>query len=251
MESGFRDVAAALKTQSRGFPRLFGRMLFPHFCVSCGEEGSLVCSACRDAIAVPPSGIFACPSCGMATPFGSRCPSRRCAGTALDGLVSAAPYADRVLRELLHLYKYERLDEARDEIRRAFAAFLNRTAASLGTVLRGARAASVPLHFLRRAERGFNQSDFLADCVAEAFGLPRSRDSLRRQATWNPQARMRDIAARKRNVGGAFLARRRGSGGDWVVVDDVATSGATLEDCARALKAAGAGRVWGISLLRG
>jgi competence protein ComFC len=251
MESGHGNVAAEMtKERSRGLPRLFGRFLFPHFCVSCGDEGVPLCQACANRRATP-SGIFTCPSCGFVTAFGGRCQARRCASSSLDGLISAAPYADPVLRGLLRLYKYEGVEEAREVIDREFSGFLSRGRTALAEVFRGFSVESVPLHFLRRAARGFNQSDFLATRTAEVLGLPRSRPVLRRGIAWSSQARMSDGGARRENARNAFAADRRFAAGDWVVVDDVATSVATLEDCARALKAAGAGRVWGVTLLRG
>ncbi len=251
MESGFRDMVTEVKEKSRALPRLFGRMLFPHFCVSCGDEGAVLCDPCRSA-RTPLAGVFACPGCRVATPFGVHCGSRRCLRLPLDGLVAAAPYADRVASALLRLYKYEGVDEARRELVTVFDGFLSRTGPTLGTLFAGANVVAVPLHFFRRATRGFNQADLFAERLAAAVGATcpavgvLRRDGLPSAA----QATITDADVRRENVSGRFAARVP-CRGDWIVVDDVSTTGATLQDCARALKAAGAGRVWGLTLLRG
>jgi predicted amidophosphoribosyltransferase len=251
MEGRRAHVAAEVNGRSRGLPRLFGRLLFPHFCVSCDAEGAVLCAGCR-AAQPPLTGVFACPSCRVGTPFGSRCASRACGRTALDGLIAAAPYGNRVASRLIRLYKYEGVDEAAAEIGPQFDRFLVGLRPTLAAVLGDATVASVPLHFLREAGRGFNQADFFADRVATALGLGRVRGVLRRGGfSWSPQARLQDPARRVANASGAYAVVRRGAVGDWVIVDDVATTGATLQECAKALKAAGARKVWGLTLLRG
>lgn len=98
-------------------------------------------------------------------------------------------------------------------------------------------AVPVPVHWLRRAERGFNQSELLMERLA----LPRADLALRRRRPTRAQARL-DPAARARNLTGAFVAS--GVVGKRVLlVDDVVTSGHTARECARALRAAGAASV--------
>jgi ComF family protein len=105
----------------------------------------------------------------------------------------------------------------------------------------------VPLHWRRRLERGFNQSYLLAQCLRRS-GIPICLDLVRIRYT----RRQWDLppAQRRRNVKGAFAVRKDHpfSGKTLCLVDDITTSGATLSECARTLKHAGAEKVYAIVL---
>jgi competence protein ComFC len=109
----------------------------------------------------------------------------------------------------------------------------------------------VPLHFLKRHGRGFNQAELLGRGLAEGVGVPLLSGVLvRRRWTW-AQARLgRD--QRKTNVAGAFVVRNPEFIREkrLLLVDDVCTTGATLESCANALKEAGARSVDALTLAR-
>lgn len=107
----------------------------------------------------------------------------------------------------------------------------------------------VPLHERRLRERGYNQSALLARELGRLAHLPVAGDALVRRHHSGQQARARDLAERYRNVAGAFVGSGAGVVGRKVLlIDDVSTSGATLDACAAALKAAGAEGVWGLVL---
>ncbi|MEZ5946470.1 MAG: ComF family protein [Hyphomonas sp.] len=104
----------------------------------------------------------------------------------------------------------------------------------------------VPLHYVRLAGRGFNQSAWLARTVARLSGTPMRVDALKRTRRTPTQGGL-SARARKRNVAGAFEVRKRSvpfvAGKRVLLVDDVLTTGATLSACVRALKQAGAHEV--------
>ncbi|MBM3314565.1 ComF family protein [candidate division WOR-3 bacterium] len=106
---------------------------------------------------------------------------------------------------------------------------------------------AVPLHPARLRERGFNQSELLARVVAEQTGKPLAAPIVRRRNTPTQTAR-HDDAARRRNLAGAFAPRPGAAlqGGRVILVDDVMTSGATLDAAAQELLRAGAGDVVGL-----
>jgi len=102
----------------------------------------------------------------------------------------------------------------------------------------------VPLHPLRRRERGYNQAELLARHAARRFGVPVARDAVRRVKDTPTQTRL-DRRQRAANVRGAFKAAPAAAlkGLHVALVDDVLTTGATTSACARALLGAGAASV--------
>lgn len=109
----------------------------------------------------------------------------------------------------------------------------------------------VPLHPKRLRERGYNQSGLLAREVGRRTGLPFIEDCLVRVKQIQPQVRAADVEERRRNVVDAFVCQDdRVKGKGVILIDDVCTSGATLESCATALKKSAAASVWGLTLAR-
>ncbi len=109
----------------------------------------------------------------------------------------------------------------------------------------------VPLHPKRMRERGYNQSSLLAHKLGKLINLPIVDDCLIRLRPTPPQARTSTVTERQSNVARAFSCRdHRLQDKQVLLIDDVSTSGATLNTCAMALKAAGATSVWGLVLAR-
>jgi len=107
------------------------------------------------------------------------------------------------------------------------------------------RVIPVPLYWIRRFQRGFNQNDILARELAKSLELQYDRNLLKRTRHTGSQARTPE-AHRAKNVAGAFRVRGRPdlSESGILLVDDVLTSGSTAQECAAALKRAGAREVW-------
>ena len=164
-------------------------------------------------------------------------------GPAYDYSRSAAVYGG-VLREALHRLKFGG--------RRALARPLADLAVEqCGPSLPDGIAAIVPVPLAgdRERERGFNQAALLAERVAQGLALPvRARWLARGRAT-RPQSDL-PAAERSANVRGAFRAAPAVAGRHVLLVDDVLTTGATLAECARALRAAGADRIGALTVAR-
>jgi ComF family protein len=109
----------------------------------------------------------------------------------------------------------------------------------------------VPLTSRRRRERGFNQSQLLAERVGRSLAVPFEEALLRVRSSID-QARSRSAEQRRRNVEDAFALRRGGdvTGRRVLLMDDVATTGATLDACARVLLENGANSVFGLTIAR-
>jgi len=109
----------------------------------------------------------------------------------------------------------------------------------------------VPLHQKRLRERGYNQSGLLARELGKLINLAVVDNCLIRRRQASPQARTSTVDERRSNVADAFICRGNNLHDKQILlIDDVSTSGATLDACATALKAGGASSVWGLVLAR-
>lgn len=117
--------------------------------------------------------------------------------------------------------------------------------------LPGEALVCVPLHPRRLRERGYNQSSLLARELGRRIDLPVIEDCLIRVKQAQPQVRAVDVEERRRNVADAFVCPdEKVEGKQIILIDDVCTSGATLESCAAVLKNKRATSVWGLTLAR-
>lgn len=101
----------------------------------------------------------------------------------------------------------------------------------------------IPLHYKRLAKRGYNQSELIAKHIAARLGLKLDTTMVVRRMNTKQQAKLTE-AGRKRNLKDAFIADDRCGGVSILLVDDVRTTGATLSECARALKNCGCRSVY-------
>jgi len=151
-----------------------------------------------------------------------------------------------VLREIIQQYKYNGLRPLSKPLGACLAKTWERLdAASLDLVL------PVPLHRNRERQRGFNQSALLAASAGKILGIRLGGKDCVRVRDTPPQTGLRG-AERRKNVKGAFAVPypERIRGLRVLLVDDVITTGATADACARALQHAGAGGVWVLTLAR-
>lgn len=220
-------------------------LVFPKQCLGCGQEGLFLCSACRVGL-VPSSP--SCPVCGRRTSTGILCGP--CAGrTSLRRFLAPYSYRDPLARKLIHTYKYGGVRELAGLFSDEIAAFLDSYA--IRPVGPGVLV-PVPLHPSRERERGFNQAQLLAAGIGERLGVSVA-DALHRTRATEPQVELDSHAKRRANVAGAFgVADVEAIRGKTVVlVDDVSTSGATLTEAAKVLRAADCRTVWAIVIAKG
>jgi ComF family protein len=162
--------------------------------------------------------------------------------TEFDAAFSYGEY-EGTLRKLIHLFKYAGVSPLAPELGKLLSRALPRDL-SVDVIV------PMPLHWRRRWQRGFNQSDLLAKAIAGRIGLPVARAVRRKRAT--PAQAGLTRAERRGNVAGAFAVRKRAAveGKHVLLIDDVLTTGATASACAAALKRAGARRVSVLTLAR-
>ncbi|MBD5802065.1 DNA utilization protein GntX [Azoarcus sp. Aa7] len=212
--------------------RIVAARLMPNECFVCGQgaRSALVCGACRENL---PRLATVCPVCALPSGEDLICGSCQRAEPAFDATAAALPYVFPVDR-LVQALKYGR--------RLALARFLSGLLEPLVPPQGPAVVVPMPLHPGRLRERGFNQAAEIARPLARAWGLPFETAAVERVRDTAPQASLPWLE-RRRNMRGAFRCHGSFDGRTVVVVDDVMTTGATLDELARTLKSHGAARV--------
>ena len=216
--------------------------VFPKSCLGCGREGDFICCTCLRSLprVVPP----VCPKCGRTQVNGVICPACVRWNTDLDGIRSPFRF-EGVIRQAIHELKYRNLRSLAGRLAIFLAEYLTADPVEYDVIV------PVPLHPRRLRERGYNQSALLARELARLTGGNVMEDSVIRRQPTRPQARTLSVQERRLNVAGAFECHGRGLADLRVLlIDDVATSAATLDACATALKQGGAVSVRGMTLAR-
>jgi len=215
-------------------------LVFPPRCVGCGREGAWLCPACLAAVQpVPPP---TCAICYESTLGGDVCSACRRDPLAIDGIRSVSLHKG-ALREAVHGLKYKNQRSLVPPLAALMRDAMERQGLAADVLV------PVPLHQERLRQRGFNQSALLARAMVVP-GLPMDEESLVRVRATASQTTL-NRAERRANMAGAFACRDGALAGRRVLlIDDVCTTGATLEACAVACRAAGAASVWGMTLTR-
>lgn len=222
-------------------------LIFPKACLGCRREGQWLCSDCLEKIGLTATSV--CPICKQPSKNCLVC--SKCRGQSfLDGLWVIADYDDRLVQDLIKALKYDYINELAVELGRLVQKYF----VSVAPDRAGTFLLPMPLHRRRLLERGFNQSELIAKSVGEFLGLPLAEPLLRRKKYLPAQAKL-SRPARMANIKSAFVYDERFSQADrrmnLILVDDVYTTGATMQECAKVLKKSGFDKVWGLVIARG
>jgi ComF family protein len=208
-------------------------LLFGGGCFLCrGAAREVLCDDCNAELPrlYPPR----CPRCALQSPLGAVCGRCLARPPRYDATVAALAY-EFPADTLVHALKF------RGEL--ALAPFLGKLLSQrVFPTARVDHVIPVPLSARRLRERGYNQAVEIGRALAAAAGAPLALDLCERSRDAPPQIDL-PWSERERNVRGAFRCRRSLLGTSVAVVDDVMTTGATLDEVAATLKAAGASHV--------
>jgi len=215
--------------------------LYPPNCGGCGASGVRWCMDCTQKTVeiMPPI----CPICGNPNLYNEPCERCKVLPPFYTSLRAYSVFGGSI-REAIHKLKYQRDIGLGAALAPLMISSIIKLNWSLDLIT------SVPLGLVRFKERGYNQANLLARPIALFFKLPFSSHALSRTRETRTQVGL-SVVERMENMSGAFQANEQMVKGKAIlVVDDVATSGATLNACAKALLEAGAFRVYGFSLAR-
>ena len=207
-----------------------------HICNSCREQMPLIVSPLCTACGIPYLGAGGDHVCGL-------CIKDR---PNFDAARAAFVY-EGPCREMVHSFKYQNKTHLRRPLALLTVDHLADFIASVPSDL----IMPVPLHRARLRSRGFNQAVLLGEIISRKISIPMDRDNLKRIRWTEPQVNL-SANERRTNVKDAFSVRdaARVQGSNILLLDDVLTTGSTVEECARVLKTAGAARVSVVTVAR-
>jgi len=248
-EAKIRFMLIPTKKFLKNLHRLFLDILFPITCAGCGKENKWLCESCLAKIIIKEEQI--CPLCEkVETPDGRICFSCK-KRSSLDGLLVCASYKEKIIPKLVHHFKYR---------------FIADLGAALGKIAVKKILSSylllpdllipVPLHSKRLRWRGFNQSLLLAKQISKKLtpGIEISilENILIRTKHTRAQMKIKSHHDRRKNIQNAFLITDPQAirGRTIFLIDDIATTGATLFECAKVLKSKGAREVFAVVVAR-
>jgi competence protein ComFC len=232
-----------------GFKNFILDLFFPKFCLGCGKEGSYLCEDCKATIEIFDSQYCLCEKYPQRVLEKGKC--EKCQNKHLNGLYSAVSYENILVKELIKKFKYQPFVK---EMAKDLFSLLNDHFALLGKNSESFKdflIIPVPLDKKRKNWRGYNQAEELAKELSFYFKIPLIADILIKTKKTAPQVEL-NKEERKKNLENVFcltnqeaIKKRK-----ILLVDDVYTTGATLEECAKTLKRNGAKEVWGVTVAR-
>lgn len=238
-------------------------ILFPIKCVDCGIEGAWLCKKCFNKLQYERQQY--CLHCKKENQFGRFCPV--CAKNyALNGIWIACDYNNKIIAKLIQNFKYHFATDISVILSSFLSLFFKHLISKsheyscLKTIklrnedrylkilsnIHNALLIPVPLHSKREKSRGFNQAEKITEAISNNFNIPINNKQLLRIKYKKPQVQLKE-QQRKENIKNCFKWNgNKLNNQNVILIDDIVTTGATLNECAIVLKQAGAQQVWGL-----
>jgi ComF family protein len=240
------------------YKNFFLDLFFPKFCLGCKKEGIYLCQDCRSLLDINEFDYCLCDKNPLRLAslargkLSGKC--QRCRNKKLSGLYFALPYKERELtRKLIYQFKYQPyLKELSETLASILIEHFVISQKNTDEIWDNSVLIPVPLHKNKLKERGYNQSEELAKELAKILKIPVISNCLIKIKSTAPQMEL-SKEEREKNLLNAFLIKNPSTiarGKKVFLVDDVYTTGSTMEECANVLKTYGAKQVWGIALAR-
>ncbi len=217
-------------------------LFLPKLCFGCQKPGSYLCPSCYKSIIFTTTPL--CPICEKPSPFGYTHPGCK-TSLSIDGMFVLGDYSG-ILRKMIHYLKYRNVFSLTDTLVAILLEHYPIELPNFDLII------PIPLHPKRLKERGYNQAEILGKLFCQKKSLSFSNQILIRHRQTPAQMTIRNLKERRKNIIGAFSYTQKIAiaGKTIALVDDVATTGATIFEAAKVLKRNGAKTVWGIVLAR-
>jgi len=224
----------------------FLNLFFPKFCLFCHREGNYLCQDCTTLLEISEYHYCLCKK-PLKLPQPGKC--KRCKSKSLNGLYFALSYQNSFCQKLIHQFKYE---PAVKELATPLASLIISHFQLSGNNPQGEVLIPIPLTKKKMKRRGFNQSEEIAKRLSGFLNIPLIPNCLIKTKETLPQVELSE-KERMENPKGVYIVREKDKikGKRILLVDDVYTTGSTMEEAARVLKESGAREVWGIVIARG
>jgi len=241
-------------------------LFFPVKCIDCRTESSdFLCKPCFKKIKI--INYFSCPFCEEKNNEGKIC--RNCKNYHfLDGLSTASEYDNKTVKKTIKACKFNLIKELEKPLSLLLIQKLSKPQIYSKIIQRTDLIIPVPLHKKRLNWRGFNQSELIGLRLSQHFGIPINTNILARIKNNPPQSKIADKKERQKNIQNIFTVKMENAVLNTqnitetqnfaplqdkriLLIDDVCTTGSTLDECAKQLKNSGASAVWAAVVARG
>lgn len=215
-------------------------LLFPKHCVVCKKEGSFLCDDCLSLIEINPFRYCLCEKLKKE----DKC--NNCKNRYLDKIFSASDYNNKIVKTAIHKFKYSYIKELSLPFSFLILKHLENVNCSIDNSF---VLVPVPLSQKKIRKRGFNQSEEIAKNISKVTGLLLDSNCLIKIKENKSQAEL-NKTERINNIKNVFKVTKELKNKNILLIDDVYTTGSTMEECSKELKKAGANKVWGITIAR-
>ncbi len=230
--------------------------LFPPHCLMCGKKGEFLCPDCFINLNFSPR--FICPSCYKNTKHGNFC-SQCQKNYYFKGLWFADKYSNKVIKKLITTMKYRFVYDISFILGDYLSLFFHNILKSqtgqkqILKNLKNTLIIPVPLHKRKLRWREFNQAEKIAKTFCQKLNIEKNLNTdLKRIKYARPQAKMKNQEKRQKNIQNAFSWQGQNlKQKNIILIDDVATSLSTLNECAKTLKENGANQIWALVIAKG
>jgi competence protein ComFC len=236
-------------------PNFLMNIIFPIKCLKCGrfideKAENYLCDMCFKLISIKKS--FQCVGCKRNIALGQTCLLCR-KDNPLDQLLIASDYTNPLLAKLIKIMKYNFVYSAGNQIFLIVEQYLNWIKRKYDPFLEKPLLIPVPLHKKKLNFRGFNQAEIISSLIADSHDHKIDSNILIKTQKTKSQVEIKDRKERLGNIKGVFEIKEtnRIRGRNILLIDDICTTGATLNECARVLKQNGATKVTGLVVARG
>lgn len=209
-------------------------LLFPVYCLGCNQPGQFICRNCFNQL-----------------PFNRKSPIKFYPTSALFGLIITSFYESPLVKQIIHKYKYDFIQDLAKPLGQLMAKRLSISSLINNNIV----LIPVPLHKKRLRWRGFNQAELLAFEVGQQLKIQAANDILIRTKHTLPQVNIKSSKQRKENIKQSFSVnpdfKNNLKNKTIILIDDISTTGATLEECALTLSPLKPKQIWGLVMAHG